>query len=169
MRRVTIVAAMLVVSSVEGCKSPTAPTPVIPNVQGRWSGQHAITQCSDTLQFQGFCSVLNRQPGALRPIALTLNQSGDQLWGTIEVGSSSSGAVSGVINSSGQIFLTGSYPGLVAAGDPPSTVGTVTIRDWSTTVSGGNMTGGWSETVTAPRLTGSATIDRQIQAMSKIS
>lgn len=157
-RTATLAAVLFVVSLMEGCRSPTTPTPVIPNVAGRWSGQHVIARCSDTLQFQGFCAAFNSPPGASRPMTLTLTQSGDQLSGTIGLGSSS-GTVSGVINFSGQMILNGTYVNNQ----------TFTIRDWSTAVSGGNMTGGWSETVTLSGLTGSATIDRQIQVLSKIA
>jgi hypothetical protein len=98
--------------------------------------------------------------GTVLPIRLVLTQSGQSLYGTVELGAFSV-PVSGTINGS-RIVLSGS-------GTVPfeSISTTVALSNWNTTVSGSNMTGTWRTTFAISGIPGSAFIDSTIRVVTK--
>jgi len=162
-----IIAAVALVSIAAGCgddsSSPTpAPTPVIPNVQGQWTGEYQIASCNNTGVFATsppFCNTFN--VGSVWPVRLTLTQTGTQLSGTLELGAATM-QVSGPIGSSGQLLLTGT--GSIVQG---GVTFNVSLANWNTTVAGTSMSGGWGINWTTTFGTGNAATSNTIRTVTK--
>ena len=153
-----LVLACVVVGCGDG--SPTAPTPTIPVVQGVWSGDYSVVTCTDT-GIAGTCAAAGFTPGRVLPIRLTLNQNGQQLSGTAELGSFSL-PITGNINASGRMVLNGTATTPVG-GIPTS----FTIVNWDTSTDGQTMTGQWRTTIAPTGLPGQLVVDNSIRVLTK--
>jgi uncharacterized protein YceK len=160
MRPAPIVLALCALLSGCGDNTQMAPTPVIPIVQGVWTGDYQIANCIEQ-GASGSCSATGFGVGRVLPIRLALNQNGPQLSGTAELGSISI-PVTGTINSAGAITLGGS--GVTSFNGFPTTS---TIVNWSSTASGSSMTGQWRTTIAPTGLPGSIILDSNIRVLTK--
>jgi len=142
-----------------GDSSPAAPTPVIPTVQGTWTGEYTVSICNDQAA-PGFCTGFAPVGSAL-PMRLVLSQTGQQLSGTIELGAFSIPA-SGTVSASGRMALSGSVTLPL-----PELQSTVTIVNWDTVVVGTSMTGGWRTTFVVSGFPGSPFFDSTIRLLTK--
>jgi len=98
--------------------------------------------------------------GTVLPIRIVLTQTGEQLSGTVELGSLII-PVSGTVNGS-RVVLTGSV-----TMDVEGFSTTTALVNWDTVVSGSNMTGGWRTTFSIVGLPGSAFVENSIRTVTK--
>lgn len=158
--RVGLVVAWLCALAACGGSDPVAPTPVIPIVQGTWTGDYTVASCNDQTA-AGFCAGF-APVGSVLPVRLVLTQTSQQLTGTVDLASIVI-PVTGTVNASGRVVLTGSVTIPVAGFST-----TATLVNWDTVVSGSSMTGGWRTTFTVVGLTGSPFVDSTIRSVTKI-
>lgn len=157
--------ACLVALTLAGCgSSPTAPSaptpPPIPTVQGQWTGDYQISSCTSTgTFFASFCSTFS--VGAVFPITLVLNQSGQAVSGTATLGGVNV-PVTGTITTAGRVLLNGN-----ASVASSGSVVQLQVSNWDTGVSGTSMSGGWSTLWTTTAASGSATTGQTIRVLTK--
>jgi len=157
--RVCVVVWLSTLVACGGSDRVSAPTPVIPVVQGTWSGDYTVAGCNDQ-SAPGFCAGF--QPvGSVLPVRMTLTQTGQQLTGSVELGAIAI-PVTGTVNASSRVVLTGSVT--IPIDELSSTV---TLVNWDTVVSGSNMTGGWRTTFTIPGFVGAPFVESTIRAVTK--
>ena len=147
---------------VAGCgdSEPSTPTPVIPTVQGLWTGDYSVTSCNDQIS-PGFCNAAGFTAGRVLPMRIILNQTGQQLSGTVELGSLGI-PVSGNITAAGRMVLAGS------ATTPISGLSTtIALVNWDTVVTGQNMSGIWRTTIGIAGAPGNVLVDNSIRVMTK--
>jgi len=161
LRRLVVAIAFGALAAGCGDSNPSAPTPVTPTVQGIWSGEYTVTSCNDAGPAAGFCTAAGFTAGRVLPIRLVLNQTGQQLSGTSELGSIGV-PVSGTITNAGRMVLAGS---VTVPLNGFST--TFTLVNWDTAVAGTNMTGGWRMTIGVAGLAGNVVVDNSIRLVTK--
>ena len=152
----------LVCAFAAGCGSDSnssGSTPVIPAVQGTWTGEYVVASCTDPTGL-GLCAAYS-PVGAVLPVRLGLSQTGQQLTGNLVLGAFTI-PVSGTINAAGRMVLTGSASGLLVGQQT-----TVTIVNWDTVVAGSNMTGGWRNSFAISGVSGSPYFDSTIRLLTK--
>lgn len=130
---------------------------VVPNYQGRWSGNYTVTGCNQSGIFEQI-STCGQFLNNTLPITLTLTQNLDQVTGTIALGTIT-GSVSGPLSNDGTLLLSGTLPGTF----------NVTLLNWSTVASGSGMTGVWLMNFASPTLSGSANLAARIISVAKTS
>ena len=140
--------------------SPTAPAPVIPNVQGVWTGDYQVSNCTDP-GVPGACAAAGFTSGRVLPIRLTLNQNGQQLNGTAELGSFSV-PVTGNINTAGRMVLGGTSS-IPVNGIPTA----FTLVNWDTVATTQNITGQWRTTISPTGISGNMIVDNTIRLLVK--
>jgi len=155
-------ALLTTVAACAGSHSPTsATTSTIVDVHGQFSGTYKIASCVDNGGFSGFCAAAGFDTGTTLPISLSLTQSGSTVTGTITLGS-----------------LNGTFQGTVAGGTltgtatmttPPNDDFTLnlSLANWSTTLTGDALSGGFSLVFSAPSLSGNATLTANISQLSR--
>jgi hypothetical protein len=134
-------ACLLIIGTlVTACSSssPTAPAPVIPNVQGHWSGSTTNQNCTAIGDFQtaNACAGFTSTSG----FDLILTQTGSTVSGSLTIGTFPI-TVSGPVSTSGVVSLTGrgSTSGII-----------IDLTNWNTQVSGTIMSGTFGFIITAP-------------------
>ena len=161
-RTARLVMAALVCVVAAGCEDSgtSGPTGVTTTaqVQGTWNGDYTVTACNDQTA-PGFCPEFV-PVGTVLPIRIVLTQTGEQLSGTVELGSLII-PVSGTVNGS-RVVLTGSV-----TMDVEGFSTTTALVNWDTVVSGSNMTGGWRTTFSIVGLPGSAFVENSIRTVTK--
>lgn len=126
-----------------GCgSSPTAPTvATIPTVTGQYQGAYRTVSCTESgaAAGSGFCQSITNGGG----MVYTPQQSGSNLTGTLGIGGFNI-PVSGSVDASNSVTLAGSGP--IAFG------ATMTLTTWRATLSGSQLigTGTYSITTTDP-------------------
>lgn len=118
---------------------------------GTWAGAHVITACNGTGSVQDLiCSAArgSNKVGSSLGFSLTLTQSGNTVTGTANIGGPT-GPVTGVV-SNGVLSLTGTLRDNQGF--------TSVINAWSTTTSGGTMSGTLGYTLTFTGVPGNAGI-----------
>ena len=137
---------------------------VVPDYQGRWSGNHTVPNCIDDGDWlkADFCKdILEQNPQFALDLVLTQNR--DTTTGTLDIGIEPPGALQGSIQLNGDLGLSGTYTG-TAEGLPVE----VTVVDWQTrTTDNQRMTGRFRVTFRAPGLAGSVTADFELRVFSK--
>src|SRR5262249_11985539 len=133
--------------------SVSTPTP---NVQGQWTGQWSLSQCSETGSASGVGC--NAMP-LTGPLSLTLTQTGSNVQGSLVLGQVPV-SVSGPIQS-GTLMLSGQ--------GTPAPGATVTVNSWRSTPSGNSMTGSFTFALIADAPAGSITVSATIQSLTKSS
>ena len=138
-----LVVGVALVASTTGCEvlsdlTSADPAPPFSNVEGQWIGTFTTTHCTvSNITLQSYCDlVVSAEPV---PFVLTVAQFEGELVGSFRLGDVLV-PVSGTIDATGLMRLSGSAAATVGGS------GTVTIlvRDWSTTVNNGTLSGGWS-------------------------
>lgn len=150
----------LIFTACGGDDSPAAPTPVIPTVQGIWTGDYSVVTCNDQTA-AGFCNAAGFTSGRVLPIRIVLNQTGQQLTGTVELGSVGI-PVTGTVTAAGRMVLNGSTTTPLGGFST-----TFTLVNWDTSVAGQNMTGGWRTTIGVSGVSGNVFIDNTIRLLAK--
>jgi hypothetical protein len=136
---------------------------VVPDYQGRWSGDHSVPGCVDDGDWRqaGFCQDIRSAP--LYEMGLVLTQNRDSVTGTIDVGTEAPGAVQGPIHMNGDLGLTGTFVETVEGVSIE-----VTVSNWETRTSDNQrMTGRFRITFRAAGLTGSGVVDAELSAFTK--
>ena len=137
---------------------------VVPDYQGRWSGDHSMANCvadGDWLK-AGFCQEMLNQ-GPLFSLGLVLTQNRDAVTGTIDVGGDTPGAIEGPIRMNGDLAVGGTF---VATVDGVSLE--VTVSDWETRTSDNQrMTGRFRMTFRAAGLAGAGGADAELRVFNK--
>ena len=149
--------------------NPVAPTPMIPNVQGVWTGESTQTSCDDPGNSRGFCSGFS-PVGTVLPVRLTLSQAGAQLSGNCEcpfVIPVTGMPITGVVNASGRVVLNGNASFRISEVGPNITA-VLTIVNWDTTVAGANMTGTWRVTIAVNVFTAVVNTDYRIRVLTNL-
>jgi Bacterial Ig-like domain (group 2) len=142
--------------------SAAQPVRVVPDYQGRWSGEYRVVDCQ---QLSGNVSIC--RTGIILPIRTIVTQNGASLTGTLELYSTEwaflveTGPVEGSIDDAGGLVLAGTTSSVQA--EQP---GETRVSGWSTSLtdSGDEMTGrfilnrhfrnffGWQESVEVCKL-----------------
>lgn len=127
---------------------------------GTWSGRYVVERCDGTGSVQDiFCSA-NRglfPVGTSLPLALQLTQSGANVSGTLALGTVT-GPVSGVISPGGVLSLQGTA---TANGI------TAVLTNWTSTVSGGTMSGLITYNLTLAGTPGVASVTSRLAGVTK--
>jgi hypothetical protein len=135
---------------------------VVPDYEGRWTGDAQITACVDDGDWRrvGFCEDLGI--GGLFPTILALTQDRDHVTGNGSF-DDMSGPVQGAIRTSGHIGLDGSFT-VTVEGVPFD----VTVSNWETlSTDNQRMTGRYALSFRAAALQGSARIDAELRIVTK--
>ena len=152
------------ISAVYSGLTAVRPVRVVPDYQGRWSGDHSMANCvadGDWLR-AGFCQEVLSQ-GSLFSLGLVLTQNRDAVTGTIDVGGDTPGAIEGPIRMNGDLAVGGTF---VATVDGVSLE--VTVSDWETRTSDNQrMTGRFRMTFRAAGLAGSGGADAELRVFNK--
>ena len=152
------------ISAVYSGLTAVRPLRVLPDYQGRWSGDHSVANCvadGDWLS-AGFCQEMLNQ-GPLFSLGLVLTQNRDAVTGTIDVGGDTPGAIEGPIRMNGDLAVGGTF---VATVDGVSLE--VTVSDWETRTSDNQrMTGRFRMTFRAAGLAGSGSADAELRVFNK--
>jgi hypothetical protein len=161
--RLAIAAALLVATA--GCSSSSSPTTAtsatVADFHGQFSGTYTIAQCVDDGSFSGFCQAAGFNSGMSLPIQLTLTQTQSAVSGPITLGTVTgtfTGSVSG-----------GTLAGTATLGDVSSDGMTLntSVANWSTTITGNALSGGFSIVFRVSPLAGSATISATIAQLNR--
>jgi hypothetical protein len=99
---------------------------IVPDYHGRWEGGWTITGCSDSGELAGVCAGF--ATGDLFGLTLVVNQNRDTMTGTTDFGDDLPGPVSGTIQITGHLVVTGTYT--IVVDDLPLEF---TIAEWQTT------------------------------------
>ena len=137
---------------------------VVPDYQGRWSGDHKVPNCVDDGDWRraDFCKDV-REDNPLFALNLVLTQNRDAVTGTLDIGIEPPGALQGTIQMNGDLGLAGTYIGTVE-GLPVE----VTVSDWQTrTTDNQQMTGRFRVTMRSPGIAGSVLADFELRVFSK--
>lgn len=116
--------------------TPVAPTPVIPQITGQWTGTYTVTSCNEqgSAIGGGFCNALGRGGGH----TFTPTQAAASVSGTLGIGGFNI-PVSGNVDANGVVSLSGSGP--VAQGFQ------LNLNRWQATIAGSSMSGTMTYTV----------------------
>ena len=121
---------------------------IVPDYHGRWEGGMTITGCSDSGDFAGACEAFPN--GDVFVFVFTANQTRDTITGTTDFGDNQPGPVSGTIQTSGHLVVTGAYV-ITVDGLPLE----LTMAEWQTTTADNLvMTGQISLRISVPGLQG---------------
>lgn len=124
---------------------------VVPDYQGTWAGDYAVTTCEVSGAFVGadLCGSDGMRPGDLLPVSLLITQSGIQLSGTFYLGEIS-GPLSGTIDDGGTFNGTASLT-FTAEGQTLATA----VNPLRTRAEGERMTGTFRAESTLAGVSGS--------------
>jgi hypothetical protein len=132
----------------------TAPT----DFNGQYLGSSKVTACSADPIFSGFCDDV--PAGTVLPMTLSLTQSANNVTGTVTL-ADLHGTFTGTV-SSGVLNATAVMEDL--EGEGVTTV-KVTLENWSTTITGSTLTGGFKVVFRVPSFSGNATLTATIQQL----
>ena len=153
-----------IVSAVYSGLTATRSLRVVPDYQGRWSGDHTVPTCVDDGDWAraDFCKdILEENP--LFGLDLVLTQNRDTATGTLDLGIEPPGPLQGSIQLNGDLGLAGAF-----TGTSEGITLEVTVSDWQTrTIDNQQMTGRFRVTIRTPGLAGSVTADFQLRVVSK--
>ncbi len=137
---------------------------VVPDYQGRWSGDFRVAGCGETGDWLGVCA--DAYPtGSLFPLDLSATQDRDAITGTTDFGDRQPGPVSGSIRMSGHLGVSGTYS-MTIEGWPVE----ITVSDWETlTTDNDRMTGRFRLTMRAAGIQGSIYTDGELRVVAKTS
>ena len=136
---------------------------IVPDYHGRWEGGWTITGCSDSGDLTGVCAGF--ATGDLFGLALVANQTRDTITGTTDFGDDTPGPVSGTIQATGHLVVTGTYT-VTVDGLPIE----FTIADWQTTTTDNLvMTGEIRLRITLPGVQGFVMPEGRLTAVTKRS
>jgi hypothetical protein len=153
-----------VISAIYSGLTATRSLRVVPDYQGRWSGDHSVPTCVDDGDWAmvDFCKDI-LEDNMLFGLDLVLTQNRDTATGTLDIGFEPPGTLQGSIQVNGDLGLAGTFIG--TADDIPLEV---TVSDWQTrTVDNQQMTGRFRVTIRASGVAGSVTADFQLRVFSK--
>jgi hypothetical protein len=148
-----------VIAEHDGVRQPAPLLRVVPDYQGRWAGDYAVTACRESGEFGGFCQ--DFPVGSVLSIGLQLTQPAATADGALILGELPF-TVSGAIDSSGGLSL----------GDATITEEGVTLRLTGTALSltpGGDLQGAFRTVWTASGHTGDAAFDARLRTVSRVS
>lgn len=164
-RPFTWVAVVTVLSAACGGRSPSAPSPPLPDFQGQFTGGYVISSCTETgVFFSGFCVGSGWNAGSNFPLELSLVQNQTVVTGTITLsrggGSPLRGAFQGLIQSSGHLTGTAALPLLL---------GTINrdITAWDSTIAGNSLDGGFILVHSASTETGTMTVSASLLQVTR--
>ena len=118
-----------------------------------------MTSCSADPLFDGFCGGF--PAGTTLPITLSLTQSNKDVTGTVSLGSLT-GTFTGTV--SGGVMTATAVMNDLDSGTGGTTV-KVTLENWSTTMTGSTLTGGFNIVFRVPSFSGSATLTARIEQL----
>jgi hypothetical protein len=144
-------------------KQASRPLRVVPNYQGRWEGDWRVTSCSSSEDWLDVCEEF--RVGELFWISLVIEQNRDTVKGTTDFGDDLPGPVTGFIDMSGMLSVSGTYTILVDAGFLVE----LTVTDWETiSLDNETMTGHMCVIGRAPGMEGSFEIDGEMRIVGKV-
>jgi hypothetical protein len=154
-----IVVAMCAACSSDGSPTDpggigTAPT----DFSGQYLGSSKVIACSADPIFSGFCDDV--PTGTRLPMTLSLTQSQNNVTGTVTL-ADLSGTFTGTV-SNGVLTATAVMQDL--EGEGVTTV-KVTLENWSTTITGSSLTGGFKVVFRVPSFSGNATLTTAIEQL----
>lgn len=137
---------------------------VVPDYQGRWQGDWAVTACiSDGDWLLANVCTAGYPAGSLWAITLDATQSRDAITGTIDFGDNAPGAVTGSIAMNGHLEFTGTYT-IVVDGLPVE----VTVANCDTiSMDNQRLTGTFRLTLRTAGMQGSVSIDGNLHVVGK--
>src|SRR5262249_12402403 len=160
--RLACAAVLLATSAACSSGSPTKATAVtVADFGGQYSGTYHFSSCTTDGLFAGFCDVGGFTTSSSLPMTLSLTQTSSSVTGPLTLGS-----------------LTGQFQGTVAGS---TLTGTATMNDfsssgstlntsvsnWSTTLTGTALSGGFNVVFHSPGVTGSATLTATIDRVTR--
>jgi hypothetical protein len=136
---------------------------VVPDYQGRWSGDWSVTGCTENGDFAGICA--GYVVGDLYGLTLVSNQARDTMTGTTDFGDNLPGPVTGTIQMNGHLVVNGTYT-ITSEGVTIE----ITVSNWDTfTADNLRMTGHLRVTGRAVGLQGSFSVDGDLRIVTKTS
>jgi Bacterial Ig-like domain (group 2) len=135
---------------------------VVPDYQGDWRGNWAITGCTADGEWARANVCQDIPNGALSAFRLTLTQTRDAVSGSVDF-DELPGPIQGSIRISGELELGGTF----TVSDPDVTL-QVAVSDWqSVTTDNQRMTGRFTITLTANGIPGSIRVGGDLRTISK--
>jgi hypothetical protein len=139
------------------------PLRVVPDYQGRWTGDWSITSCTDGGDLSGICS--EYAVGDLFAITLVASQARDGVSGTIDFGDELPGAIAGSIRPDGHLTLNGTYAVTIE-----DLLFELTIANWDTiSLDNQRMTGHLTLSARVAGLQGSYEVAGDLRVVTKTS
>lgn len=140
---------------------------VVANFGGQWSGRYVLRACDQSGVFLAieYCQEIG-PVGSTGPITLSLTQGGtdqNQVSGTISFGGILTGNVAGNVTADARLVLGANF-NVNASG----VTFTFRVGGWDSRLSGpSNMTGRWSDNLTAVGVPGNAYTENELQTMTR--
>jgi hypothetical protein len=145
-----------------GLRAPPRTVRVLPDYQGRWSGDWRLAGCTTDGDWVRSDICRDVPVGVLLPFALALTQDRDAAAGSVTL-DDVAGPVQGAIRAGGQLGLAGAF----TVTDEGITI-EVTVIDWDTTTTDNQrMTGRFVLVFRAAPLQGSVRFDGELRIVAK--
>jgi hypothetical protein len=136
---------------------------VVPDYDGKWSGSHAVTSCTDDGAWAQVDACKEFLASSPFRFALALSQTRDTVTGTVDFGSP--GSVEGTVRMSGHLTLSGTFTETVE----DMTLET-TVSDWETlTLDNERMSGRFTVRFRMLGVDGSVRFKNELQTVAKMS